>query len=275
MDNTNSAPIITVIGTCRVHHPLRNLEKRGLIKLNNGGLASFVHSTPEALLRLKVLLGVEAYDPDIIKLQVGESDDLKLTADADFNFSESDLLILEVSTIKAVSVDGSPLQFNEVNRHLCTPFGDYGKVLRQNLNHAFNNRQGSVTPPDMESPKDMPLGHLNIIKKLHPVVMDDNLISADLDEIRKIAKIPVLLVNHINLPGKDGKLIASRDKLCNILNEYSKSKSLEIFNPSTMFETYQPEILLMKNGEDLNHYAKDQLDTVGDIQFKKIMTALK
>ena len=275
MDNTNCGPTITVIGTCRVHHPLRNLEERGLIKLNNGGLASFVHSTPEALLRLKVLLGVEAYNPDLIKLQVGESKDLALTADADFNFSESDLLIIEVSTIKAVSVDGSPLQFNEVNRHLCTPFGDYGKALRKNLNHAFNNRQGSVAPPDMESPKDMPPGHLNIIKKLHPVVMDNNLISADLDEIRKIAKIPVLLVNHINLPGKDGNLITSRNKLCNIVNDYAKSKSLEIFNPSTMFETHLPEILLMKNGEDLNHYAKDQLNTVGDIQFKKIMTALR
>ena len=119
VDDTLSTPVISVIGTCRVHHPLRNLEKRGLIKLNNGGLASFVHSTPEALLRLKVLLGIGAYNPKIVKLQVGESKDLKLSADADFDLSDSDLLVVEVSTIKAVSINGSPLQFNEVNRHLC------------------------------------------------------------------------------------------------------------------------------------------------------------
>ena len=91
MDNTFTAPVVTVIGTCRVHHSLRDLEKRVLIKLNNGGLASFVHSTPEALLRLKVLLGTEAYLSDIVKLQVGESKEVKLTADTGFDFSESDL----------------------------------------------------------------------------------------------------------------------------------------------------------------------------------------
>ena len=125
MDTTAVTPVITVIGTCRVHHPLRNLESMGMIRLNNGGLASFVHSTPEALLRLKVLLGMEKYDSDIVKLQVGETKEVKLTADAEFNLLESDLLVVEVSTIKAVSVEGSPLQFNEVNLHLCTPYNDF------------------------------------------------------------------------------------------------------------------------------------------------------
>ena len=275
MDNTFTAPVVTVIGTCRVHHSLRDLEKRGLIKLNNGGLASFVHSTPEALLRLKVLLGTEAYLSDIVKLQVGESKEVKLTADTGFDFSESDLLVVEVSTIKAVSINENPLQFNEVNRHLCTPFGEFGKALRKNLYHAFNKRQAFVTLPDIDPPADMPKQFLEFIPKLHPVVMDKDLIYSDLNEIRKIAKIPVLLVNHINLPGKDGKLITSRNKLCHIMNDYAKSEGLEIFNPSVMFETHKPEVLLMKDGEDLNHYAKDQLDTVGDIQLKSIMTALR
>ena len=275
MDTTSVAPVITVIGTCRVHHPLRNLETRGIIKLNNGGLGSFVHSTPEALLRLKVLLGIEKYNPDIVKLQVGEANEVKLTADDDFNFLQSDLLVVEVSTIKAVSVEGNPLQFNEVNRHLCKPYNDFGKALQKNLNHAFNKRQDSVAFPDMESPKDMPEHFIEIIKKLHPIVMDKNLISADLNTIRKMAKIPVLLVNHINLPGEDGKLITSRNKLCMIMNGYAESQGLEIFNPSLMFDYHKPEILLMKDGKDLNHYAKDQLNTVGDIQMEKITAALK
>ena len=74
-------PRVTVIGTCRVHHPLRNLEQRGKIILNNGGLGSFVHSSPEALLRLRVLLGLEAYDEQFVKLQVGETKDLRLFDD--------------------------------------------------------------------------------------------------------------------------------------------------------------------------------------------------
>ena len=274
MDNSSTAPVITVIGTCRVHHPLRDLENRGLIKLNNGGLGSFVHSTPEVLLRLKVLLGTETYRTDLVKLQVGDSKEVKLSADDGFDFSKSDLLVVEVSTIKAVSVDGSPLQFNEVNRHLCAPFGEFGKTLRENLNLAFNNRQNYVSSPDTELPENLPAEFLEIIDKLQPFVMDKNLISSDLDEIQKLAKIPVLLVNHINLPGKNGKLITSRNKLCKIMNDYAESKGLEIFNPSLMFETYKPEALLMKDGEDLNHYAKNVLGTVGDIQLESILKAL-
>ena len=275
MDKSATAPVITVIGTCRVHHPLRALEEKGLINLNNGGFGSFVHSTSEALLRLKVLLGTIAYSPDIVKLQVGESKELKLCVDDGFDFSKSDVLVVEVSTIKAVSVDGSPLQFNEVNRHLCTPFGEFGKALRINLNLAFNNRQNYVSTPDIEPPDDFPAEFLEIIHKFQPVVMDKNLISSDLDEIRKLANIPILLVNHINLPGKNGELISSRNNLCNIMNEYAKSEGLEIFNPSSMFKTHKPEVLLMEDGEDLNHYAKNVLGTVGEIQLQSIMKVLE
>ena len=275
MDKSATTPVITVIGTCRVHHPLRALEEKGLISLNNGGMGSFVHTTSEALLRLKVLLGTMAYSPDIVKLQVGESKDVRLCADDDFDFSKSDILVVEVSTIKAVSVDGSPLQFNEVNRHLCTPFGEFGKALRENLNFAFNTRQQFVSAPDIEPPEDFPAEFLEIIHKIQPIVMDSRLIASDLDEIRKLANIPLLLVNHINIPGEDGELISSRNKLCTIMNEYAKSEGLGIFNPSSMFETHLPEVLLMQGGKDLNHYAKNMLDIVGDIQLQSIMKLLE
>ena len=150
-------PRVTVIGTCRVDHPLRNLEQREKIILNNGGLGSFVHSSPEALLRLRVLLGLEAYDEQFVKLQVGEAKDLKLTPDDEYEFSDTDLLVVELSTIKALSLLGQPLQFNEVNRHMCTPYGEFGKAIRKNLNVAFNTRASSVELPEIEVPENYPL----------------------------------------------------------------------------------------------------------------------
>ena len=59
------------------------------------------------------------------------------------------------------------------------------------------------------------------------------------------------------------------------MNEYAKSEGLEIFNPSSMFKTHKPEVLLMEDGEDLNHYAKNVLGTVGEIQLQSIMKVLE
>ena len=51
----DKVPTIAVIGTCRVHDTLSEVQSLGLIKLDNGGMNSFVHSLPEILFRLEVL----------------------------------------------------------------------------------------------------------------------------------------------------------------------------------------------------------------------------
>lgn len=275
MAQDEKLPVVTVIGTCRVHHPLRNLAEKERIVMNNGGLGSFIHSTPEAVLRLKVLLQLETYQETLLKLQVGESSDKKTKPDDGFDFSKTDILIVEISTIKSLSVNGNPLQFNEVARHMCTPYGDFGNELRQNLNNAFNKRENFVQLPEQKKPEEYPEELFSLIPELIPVVQDSKIISSDLDEIRKLAKVPVLFVNHINLPGTNGKLITSRNKLCNIINQYAEERGLQVFNPVTMFEHHEPKDLLMKEGSDLNHYAKDKLGIVGKIQLKSIFQVLK
>ena len=50
---------VSIIGTCRVHDTLRQVEKRGLIQINNGDISTFVHSLPEIFMRLRVLNRVE------------------------------------------------------------------------------------------------------------------------------------------------------------------------------------------------------------------------
>ena len=56
--------------------------------------------------------------------------------------------------------------------------------------------------------------------------------------------------------------------------EYAKSEGVEVFNPAEMFTHHTPEELLMDEGKDLNHYAKDKLHIVGDIQLERILHVL-
>lgn len=265
---------VTVIGTCRVHHPLRAIEQEGLISLNNGGMGSFVHSSPEVLVRLKVLLGMQTYKENLLKLQVGESNEKKLNPDESFDFSNSDILVIEISTIKAISFLNNPLQSNEVNRHMCTPYGEFGKMLSHNLKHAFNDRKNYVDLPNIEIPESYPSDYIEIINNLKPIVLSEKQIFENLREISSLAKIPIMIVNHINLPGKDGKLITSRNKLCNIINKYSEIENVSVFNPVEMLNQYKKEDLLMENGDDLNHYAKNNLRVVGNEQLHQIKSIL-
>jgi len=261
---TGERPLtVTVIGTCRVHDPLRKMQEVGLIELNNGGLDSFIHSTPEAMLRLNVLQGLNEYNEDLVKLQVGETKELKLKPNQDFDFNRTQILLVEISTTKLISSMDNPLQFNEVNRHLCTPYGKFGIELRKNIDHAFYNRRTHVSVPEVDVPEDFPTNYIELISTLKPQVLDEVGICSDLRQIIGAAGIPVLLVNHINLPGKDGKKISSRNRLCKMINNYGKENGISVFNPEVMFGNHKREDLLMKEGEDLNHYAKDKLDIVG------------
>tara|TARA_B100000925_G_scaffold286970_1_gene265496 strand:+ start:182 stop:943 length:762 start_codon:yes stop_codon:yes gene_type:complete len=239
------------------------MEEMGLIELNNGGMGSFVHSTREAMLRLDVLQGLSEYNEELVKLQVGETQELKLKPYQDYDFNRTDILVVEISTIKVISSMGNPLQFNEVNRHLCTPYGEFGIELRRNINHAFNDRKSFVSVPEVDIPEGFPTDYIGLISTLEPQVLNEVSIFSDLKQLIETAGVPVLLVNHINLPGKDGKKISSRNRLCKMMNNYGKENRISVFNPEVMFENHRREDLLMKDGEDLNHYAKNKLDIVG------------
>ena len=269
-----SIPRVTVIGTCRVHHTLRELHRERKIILNNGGLGTFVHSPPEILLRLKVLAGLEEYKPELVKLQVGESEEIKLKPKENFRLTDSDLLLIEISSLKVVFLGDQPLQFNEVNRHLCTPFGAPGKEILASINDSFNKRIERIKLPDNFLHTGYPKESFELIKKLSLKLLDKEDIYRYLDEIRSLAQIPVMFVNHINVPGKNGKLLTSRNVLCQIVEQYSDDNDIVLFEPSKLFNDHDRTKLLKNDGLDIHHYSKDSLSLVGNLQFEKIKLIL-
>ena len=264
-------PSITVIGTCRVHDPLRKMDELGLIRINNGGLATFVHSLPEIFLRIEVMKKDSKYSPEIVSLQVGERAKINLEPDEGFKFSESDAVVIEISTLKAIFYQDSPLQFNEVNRLLCTPHGTYGETLRANINYAFNNNLNEIAQPNVPSPESIPQSYEDVIRNLRPKLMNTDEIESYLDTIRDYIKKPILFVNHINIESANGKKITSRNRLCKIIESYCDKKNAALFNPSELFAHHDKKILLAKDGTDLAHYAKTGLEIIGKKQYEKLL----
>jgi hypothetical protein len=264
-------PTVTVIGTCRVHDTLRKVQSSGLINLDNGGMNSFVHTLPEILLRLEVMSKSSEYLQDIVDIQVGTRSGVKLRPEETFDIRESDVIVIEISSLKAIFYQNHPLQFNEVNRHLCTPNGEFGIKLRDEINSAFNNGGCKINIPDLPYPESIPQRYKQIITGLQPMLMDEESIHFYLDQVVDFAgKIPIMFVNHINIEGNKGEKISSRDKLCRIVSNYCDVNNLSLYEPADLFKFHDKKYLLAKEGKDLAHYADNALETVGLAQYEKI-----
>jgi len=265
-------PTVAVIGTCRVHDTLNQAQSLGLIQLDNGGMNSFVHSLPEILLRLEVLSRKSEYLENIVDIQVGTRSGIRLRPEENFDFRNIDVIVIEISSLKAIFYQKHPLQFNEVNRHLCTPNGEFGNKLRDEINLAFKNRSDDIKTPNMPYPKSIPEKYRQIISGLSPMLMNEESIHSYLEKvINFVDGKPVLFVNHINIEGHNGKIIPSRNKLCQIVSNFCKIYDLPLFEPAELFQKYEKKDLLAKDGTDLAHYARSALETVGLAQYNRII----
>lgn len=232
-------PTVTVIGTCRVHDTLRQMEKKGLIYLNNGGMQTYVHSLPEVFLRLKVIKGNSEYSLNIIDLQVDTRSGTETKPSDDFDIDDSEVIVIEISSLKSIFYDKQPLQYNEVNRHLCTPHGEYGIELRANMNYAFNNDLSSIIAPKSPCPDSLSQTHQQIISKLRPKLMNEHEIFSYLNQICEYMEKPILFVNHINVEGKNGRKITSRNRLCKIIDKYCSENGFDLFEPAELFQVHE------------------------------------
>lgn len=268
----NRVPTVAVIGTCRVHDTLNEAQSLGLIKLDNGGMNSFVHSLPEILLRLEVLSRQSEYLKNIVDIQVGTRSGVKLRPEENFDLENIDVIVIEISSLKAIFYQEHPLQFNEVNRHLCTPNGEFGNKLRDEINLAFKNRSDNIKTPNIPYPESIPAKYREIISGLSPMLMNEESIHSYLGKVIDFVDgKPLLFVNHINIEGHNGDIIPSRNKLCQIVSNFCENNNIPLFEPAELFQKYEKKDLLAKDGKDLAHYAKSALKNVGLSQYNRII----
>lgn len=162
-------------------------KKKGLIQSNNGGIATYVHSLPEIFLRLKVYNREDKYSTEIMDLQVDTRSGTEKEPNHDFNLDQSDVVVVEISSLKSMFYDEQPLQYNEINRQLCTPHGDFGKELIANINYAFNNNRDEVIFPKTPLPEILSKKHV-LIKKMRPELMEEKDIREYLDLVIEYVK---------------------------------------------------------------------------------------
>ena len=128
---------VGAMGSCRVHTPLTLAAKAGLIDFAWEGAYGFRHNPLELLQGLGILRGTVKAPPELTDLlnlvkpsAFGETDRYKL------RFSNVEAMIVEVSSIRVIEVDGWQLQLNRFREALVK--GGVAVILVGTVNYGYD-----------------------------------------------------------------------------------------------------------------------------------------
>tara|TARA_B110000444_G_scaffold251312_1_gene278982 strand:+ start:645 stop:1463 length:819 start_codon:yes stop_codon:yes gene_type:complete len=256
-------PLVTVIGTCRVHDPLKKMEDKGLLKLNNNPINQFVHNTDEIIQRISLLTNNIEYPENLKKFIFDES---KFFNSPTFEFEDSDIIIIEVSSGKMVSFGNHHLQMNRLVEYVKNDkANDFKKWMRKIRR---KTKDGQIYEPfEGEELSENPFKMLN---QLNLSLQNIETLSNAIKEILHLTNKKIIIVNHINLPKYDGTTLSSREELCLNIEILSNELGFDLFNPAKIIIMNGRGDILKDNGKDINHYSNNGLQIIGHKLIKKI-----
>lgn len=255
-------PIVSVIGSCRVHSPMKKAEKNGLISLYNENIASYCHSSREALQKLRFVNGRIGY-PDYLRLLInGTQKDGDKTMTMRGDLRKADIYVIEVSSKKRLFLGDFSLQMNFFQDYFVKPnnLQDWWKSLVDSANKS--NKPVSLKP-------SIPLSKeaFFIASKVELGIETDASIDNDIKLITDYLKKPIILVGHFDILKPDGKPIKERQALNNALRTSAEKYNAKYFEPATLINEFGNEKSLRP--ESTNHWAVDFEETVGKHIFEK------
>ncbi len=110
---------ISALGSCRIVTPMRRGAERYGYKVNQKKNYGFVHSTPEAVQQVNFMMGNWQPGPEHWRLIAPKA---QLDVLRDLPFRPSDLYIVEISSLKKVTIPTGCLQINYLGRALPRAF---------------------------------------------------------------------------------------------------------------------------------------------------------
>ncbi|MCC7049173.1 MAG: hypothetical protein IT562_20845 [Alphaproteobacteria bacterium] len=239
---------IFVVGSCRVHRPLRWAQEHHLVSIANGHCHWFTHSARECLQYLDILDGREI-PPEMFQLVVGtgnvKSDAPQLAFD--LVSSAHDVSVVEISTHKRLRYRDWHLhldQFRIVSREL----GLHPDILSDRLKIPLDLRDGAFLREFA-----MPRFYRDLFLETTLSMQTDDELLLELVEIGERIPGPIVFVDHFNVPRDDGTRFPERDRLTRTLRRYAAASGDLV---------YETAPAIMKSGRttalaDLNHYAND------------------
>jgi hypothetical protein len=250
-----SRPRVTILGTCRVFDPFAILAERGVVELGNAGVYGFTHYTKETLQQLRAMHGEltlpAELGPYVTHNQLAARADGTL-ATAENRLEETDLLVVEISSLKEIEFRGFYLQINRLRNRLVGEREElqrWWKRLydREKLGRSAAEREEFLGEELSPLERDLVLG-------IDVQLQTTESMRADMEAIRAYFDGPILWVSHFDTVGlKSGVELPLRKRLVASVEAGAASLGQPFFNPRREIEEFGMTRALV----DMGHYEPD------------------
>lgn len=244
-----NTPVVSVVGSCRVHNPMRALRNVGLINLNNSRLREFCHSPREALQKIRIannrMVVPENLSLFVNGVEAAESNPLRA------DFSKTDIFVIEISSLRRLSFQGIELQLNFVTEFLVKKYNldDWFLKLCEMARAAPLGKKVKLHPDK----KDLPDEIYYLVSSIEMSLETDAVISEMVVKISDYLNKPILFVGHFDVLKNDGRRVGDRVRLNNCVKNSAEKLGHYFFNPSDLFNDVGADLALRDN----NHWNYD------------------
>jgi hypothetical protein len=249
-------PRVTVLGSCRVYDPFRMLADNGVVEINNKGVYGYVHYAKESVQQLRVMRGELAIPlelkPYITHKAIPKNADETLRTPEN-HLADTDLLVVEISSLKEIEYDGFYLQINRVREKLVKD--------RENLKSwwSYLYEKGIDEPESKRRERrqfladGMKAVERNIVIWTNVTIQDAASMRLDMETIRSFYDGPILWVSHFDTKTLSGREIPIRMDLVRAVHAGAKAMGQGFFNPRKTIEDFGLDRAL----KDMAHYTPE------------------
>lgn len=261
-----------VIGTCRVHNPMRCMIEDERIRMIWRGYNAFTHNPMEAIQYLKFARGEsripDTFAPFIFRTDQAPTVDDKLIAE----MRQLDFLIVEISSFSRLSCGRYEFQQNYFSENFIRKGGvDYlswwrdvsqGKPAEQSAEDLIKRLDGAV-----------PIQSEEIIRTLAFSELSDQSFCDGIRRLSVIAGMPLVLVPHFSFDEEDNAISALRLRNRKLVEQMAAELNHDFFDASDLLMRFGREAALKNGGRDLYHYSPEFDAHVGDAMLRSLDAA--
>jgi hypothetical protein len=239
---------VTVLGSCRVWTPFKLLADEGRLELRNSGVYGFVHYAKEVIQQLEVMAG-RTRIPTTLAQYISHKRVPATSSDyvdtPRYQLDETDLLIVEISSLKEICFNGYYLQINRVREQM---IGE-SELLRQWWRELYE-ADGSTSGRRRYLAEVPRSTERNIVMFTNVTVQDQASLERDMRTILGYYSGPVVFVSHFNTPTFGGERLEIRDRLARYVSENADELNQAFYNPTDLVEAFGMRAAL----QDLAHF---------------------
>jgi len=241
---------------------MRALKNNSKIQLNNSRLTEFCHTPREAYQKIRAANNRLAIPPDLSILINGiacPDTESETQSKKRANISRTDIFLIEISSVRRLTLHGYELQLNFVRDYFVNQYGleEWFAELCDKSRGMPNGTKTRHTPKTKGI--NVPPHVIQWAALIEMSIEPDEAISTTIANIVNYIKKPIIFVGHFDVRKPDGQRVVDRVRLNKCIKSSAETNGAGYFEPSSLIGLAGADLALRDN----NHWADDFLEIAG------------